>query len=121
MTNPKETAIMKKGTEVDSRNVTRVEMGDLLEEDCKVVEQELEEELAEIRRRKLACFQKTKNTIIKKGDTTDAFGTKVNSSWSLEDLVHMVDVSVASKYGVDLTQFTHIIAEGMGSTLYTFK
>jgi hypothetical protein len=52
--------------------------------------------VAEMRRRKLACFQKTSNNIIKKTNMAAASGTKVNSQLSPEDLVHMVDMSVAS-------------------------
>jgi hypothetical protein len=48
-------------------------------------------------------------------------GAKVNTQLSPEDLVHMVDVSVASKYEADLTQFTHVVAEDMLSTLDAFK
>jgi hypothetical protein len=33
-------------------------------------------------------------------------GAKVNAQLSPEDLVHMVDSSVASKYEADLAQFT---------------
>jgi hypothetical protein len=79
---------------------------DLTEDVRKEVERELEEEMVELRRRKLACFQKMHNGIIKKTDTATAFGSKVNSHLSLEDLAHMVDMSVASKYGDDLAQFT---------------
>jgi hypothetical protein len=32
-----------------------------------------------------------------------------------------VDVSVASKYVADLTQFTHVVAEDMCNMLYSFK
>jgi hypothetical protein len=60
--------------------------------------------MAEIRRRKLACFQKTRNVIVKKANTATTSGIKVNSSsLSPEDLVQLVDVSVMSKYGTDLT------------------
>jgi hypothetical protein len=69
------------------------------------VERELEEEMAEIRRRKLACFQKTCNNVVKKADTTAPSSHKVNSYLNPEDLIHMVDVSVTSIYGEDLTQF----------------
>jgi hypothetical protein len=44
-----------------------------------------------------------RNGIIKKADTVMTSGTKVDSPLSPEDLVHMVDVSVALKYGADLT------------------
>jgi hypothetical protein len=78
--------------------------------------------MAKLRRRKLACFQKTHNGIVKKADTTTASGTKVNSSsLSPEDLIQLVDVSVVSKYDVDLTQFTCVVAEDMRSTLDAFK
>jgi hypothetical protein len=33
----------------------------------------------------------------------------------------MVDVSIASKYGADLTQFTCVVAEDMRHMLNTFK
>jgi hypothetical protein len=45
----------------------------------------------------------------------------VNSSLSPEDLVQLVDVSVASKYSADLTQFTRVVAEDMRNALETFK
>jgi hypothetical protein len=41
--------------------------------------------------------------VVKNADMMMASGTKVTSHLSLEDLVHMVDVSVTSKYGADLT------------------
>jgi hypothetical protein len=43
---------------------------------------------------------------MKKADMVAASGTKVDYPLSPEDLVQLVDVSVASKYGGDLTQFT---------------
>jgi hypothetical protein len=78
--------------------------------------------MVELRRRKLACFKKTRNGIMKKVDTTTTPGTKVNSS-SLcpEDLVQLVDISVVSKYRANLTQFTCVVAEDMRSTLDAFK
>jgi hypothetical protein len=78
-------------------------------------------EMAEIRRRKLACFQKTLSSIITKAHKTSSSNTKVTSHLSPKDLVHMVDIFVASKYGADLTQFTRVTAEDMCSTLHTFK
>jgi hypothetical protein len=50
-----------------------------------------------------------------------ASAPKVNSSLSPEDLAQLVDVSVASKYGADLTQFMRLVAEDMRNTLETFK
>jgi hypothetical protein len=90
--------------DVQAKNAINVAMEDLAEADRREIEWELEEELAEIRRRKLACFQKSRNDIIKKADTTMTSSTKVNAPLSPEDLVHMVDMSVVSKYGADLTQ-----------------
>jgi hypothetical protein len=54
-------------------------------------------------------------------DTVAASGTKVDSPLSPEDLIQLVDVSVASKYGADLTQFTRVVAEDMRNTLDSFK
>jgi hypothetical protein len=53
--------------------------------------------MTERRRKKLACFQKTRHGIVKKADTAAASRTKVDSPLSPEDLVQLVDVSVASK------------------------
>jgi hypothetical protein len=78
--------------------------------------------MVEIRRRKLACFQKTRNVIMKKANTATTSGIKVNSSsLSPEDLVQLVDVSVMSKYGTDLTQFTRVVAEDRRSMVDVFK
>jgi hypothetical protein len=44
------------GADVHVRNTINVEREDLNEEDRKAVEREFKEEMAEMRRRKLACF-----------------------------------------------------------------
>jgi RNase P protein component len=98
-----------------------VAMQDLAEADWKELEKELEEKMAERRQRKLAFFQKTRNGVVRKAYTAPASGVKVNASLSPEDLVHMVEVSVASKYGADLIQFTRVVAEDMRSMLDPFK
>jgi hypothetical protein len=85
---------MVDGTGVHVKNAINVAMEDLAEEDRKEVERELEEEMAEIRRRKLACFQKTRNDVVKKVKIVSATNTKVMFPLSPKDLVHMVDVSV---------------------------
>jgi hypothetical protein len=105
---------------VQAKNTINVTMEDVAEEDRKEIEKELEEEMAEIRR-KLACFQKMRNGVIKKADMTSVSTAKVTSNLSPKDLVHMVDVSIASKYGADLTQFTRVIPEDMCNTLDAFK
>jgi hypothetical protein len=43
---------------------------------------------------------------MKKGDTTKE-STPVNSSFTLEELVHMIDVSINGKYGADLGDHVH--------------
>jgi hypothetical protein len=98
MPDPKETKLVPatNGASVHAKNTINVVMEDLTKEDNKEIERELEEEVAEMRRRKLACFQKTSNNIIKKTNMAAASRTKVNSQLSPEDLVHMVDMSVAS-------------------------
>jgi CBS-domain-containing membrane protein len=68
------------GTGVDARNAINVAMEDLAEEDLRAIEQELEEEMVERRRKKLACFQKMCHNVVKKADIVAASDTKVNSS-----------------------------------------
>jgi hypothetical protein len=109
------------GAGVQARNTILVAMEDLVEADRKEREKELEEEMAERHQKKLVCFQKTCNEVVKKANTATASGAKVSTSLSLEDLVHMVDVFVASKYGVDLTQFTRLVVVDMKSMLDAFK
>jgi hypothetical protein len=101
---------------VHAKNTINVVMEDLNEDDRKAVEQELEREMGELRMRKLACFQKTRSGVVKKTDTATMPGAKVNSSLNPEDLVHMVAVLVASKYGDDLTILTRVMAEDLRST-----
>jgi hypothetical protein len=56
MMNPKDSAAR---TKVGPHNMIRVAMEDLPEAERRALEKELEEEMPEARRRKLACFQKT--------------------------------------------------------------
>jgi hypothetical protein len=79
----------------------------------------------EVRRRKLACFQKTRTGVIKKTvpaimTTTTATPT-VTPNLTPKELVKFMDVAVASKYGNDLTNFTCTITEEVRTTLNTFK
>jgi hypothetical protein len=87
---------MVDSTGIHVKNTINIVMEDLAEEDRKEVEQELEEEMVEIRRRKLACFQKTRNSVVKEAETASATNTKVTFPLSPKDLVHMVDVSMAT-------------------------
>jgi hypothetical protein len=55
MTNPKESGAQ---TEVGPHNTIGVAMEDLAKVERRAFEKELEEEMVEARRKKLACFQK---------------------------------------------------------------
>jgi hypothetical protein len=57
MASPKDCAAR---TEVGPHNTIGVAMEDLPEAERRALEKELEEEMAEARRRKLACFQKNR-------------------------------------------------------------
>jgi hypothetical protein len=57
MTNPKESGAQ---TKVRPPNMIDVAMEDLSEVERRALEKELEEEMAEVRRKKLTCFQKTR-------------------------------------------------------------
>jgi hypothetical protein len=122
MTNPKDGGAR---IEVGPHNTITVAMEDLPEAEKIALEKELEEEMAAARRRKLACFQKTCPRVIKKtvpiDATTMTMAPTVTSNLTPEELVKLIDVSVASKYSGDLTQFTRIIADDMRNTLESFK
>jgi hypothetical protein len=49
---------------------------------------------------------------VKKGDTARA-SLPVSSPFTLEELVHMIDVSVSSKNGVDLESIMHTLTDSV--------
>jgi hypothetical protein len=112
-------------TKVGPHNVTGVAMVDPPEAERTALEKELKEEIAEARRKKLACFQKTRTGVIKKtvpAITTMATTTStVTPNLTPEELVKFMDVAVARKYGNDLMNFTCTITEGVHSTLHTLQ
>jgi hypothetical protein len=122
MTNPKESGAW---TEVGPHNMIGVAMEDLSKAERRALENELELEMAEARRKKLSCLQKNTHGVIKKTIsavmTTATTTSTVTPNLTPEELVKFIDVVVASKYGNDLTNFTHTITEEVHSTLNTFK
>jgi hypothetical protein len=122
MMNPKDSAAR---TEVGPHNTIRVVMVDLPEVERRALEKELEEEMADARRRKLVCFQKTCTGVIKKMVliiTTAATAIPtVIPNLTPKVLVKFMDVVVASKYGNDLMNFSRTITEDVRSTFDTFK
>jgi uncharacterized alkaline shock family protein YloU len=70
-------------------------------------------------------FPKTRTGVIKKIvsaiTTTESATHTVVPNLTPKELVKCIDVVVASKYGNDVTNFTHTITEEVRSTLDTFK
>jgi hypothetical protein len=120
MGDPKGAKAASDGAKVTANNVISVVLEDLSEKDREEVERELEEEMAERHRKKLACFQKTRSGVVKKGETTRV-SVPVNSSFTLEELVHMIDVSINSKYDANLEGFTRTLTDSLRSSLESFK
>jgi hypothetical protein len=122
MTNLKESGAW---TEVRPHNMIGVTMEDLHEAERRALEMELEEEKAEVRRKKLACFQKTLMGVMKKTiltiTTMETAISMVTPNLTPKELVKFMDVAVASKYGNGLTNFTHTITEEVRSTLIPSK
>jgi hypothetical protein len=113
-------------TKIDLKNMIGVGHGDLPEEDQRWIKVEMRRELEEVEATKmcdkLACYQRTRSDIVQMVDTVKATVSKLNSSSFIpEDLVHLVDVSVTSKYDVDLAQLMHALAEDMWHTLDSYK
>jgi hypothetical protein len=103
MTNPKDGGAR---IEVGPHNTIAVAMEDLLEAEKIALKKELVEDMTAARR-KLACFQKTCTGVIKKTVlavmTTMTTAPTVTSNLTPKELVKLIDVSVASNYGADLT------------------
>jgi hypothetical protein len=62
------------------------------------------------RKKKLACFQKTWSSSM-----------LVSSLFTLEELVHMIDVSVSSKYGTDLEGITHMLTDSVQGSVESLR
>jgi hypothetical protein len=107
--------------EVHPLNVIKVTMEDLTEADMKEIEEEIAREMEEKRNERLACFGKTKNGVIKQTVGASTSGKKVSSFVTCEELAHMIDTSVASKYGVDVTEITRMIFEGVRNSFDAFR
>jgi hypothetical protein len=80
----------------------------------------VEEEMVERRKKKLVCFQKTRHRVVKKGDTVKA-STPVNSPFTLEELVYMIDVSVNSKYGANLEGVTRTLMDSVKGSVESLR
>jgi hypothetical protein len=108
-------------TEVGPHSTIGVAMEDLPEAERITLEKELEEETA-VTRRKLTCFQKTRTRVIKKTTpTVMTAASTVTPNMTPEELVKVMDVAVASKYGNDLSNLTRVITDDVRSTLESFK
>jgi hypothetical protein len=111
---------------VDEGNMIGVMFKDLAEEDQRRIWEEMRREMEEVEaakmHEKLACYQKTKGGVVQRADTAKASLSKVNSSTLMpEELVHLVDVFVATKYGGDLAQLTRALAKDVRHTLESFR
>jgi hypothetical protein len=114
-------------TEIGQHNTIDMAMEDLPEAERAALEKELQEEMTAARWRKLACFQKTRTRVIKKTaptvmtSTTTATISTITPNMTPEELVKFMDIVVASKYGIDLSNFTRVITDDVCSTLESFK
>jgi hypothetical protein len=113
-------------SEVDEGNVVEVTFGDLAEADQRQIKEEMKKELEEVEaarlREKLACYQKTWSGVVQKADTARASASKVSTQpLPPEELAHLVDVSVASKYDTDLAHLTRVLAKDVHFNLNSFK
>jgi hypothetical protein len=124
MGDPKGTKTVPDGVGINVYNVIRVEMEDLSERDENdlelEVQWEMEEVMAKRKRQKLACFQMTRSGVVKKGDTMKA-STPVNSPFTLEELVHIIDVSVSSKYVVNLEPITWTLTNSVRGSVESLR
>jgi hypothetical protein len=62
--------------------------------------------MAERRKKKLVCFQRTRSGVVKKCDTMRA-SILVSSSFTLEKLVEMIDVSVVTPHVTLFPNYLH--------------
>jgi hypothetical protein len=58
--------------------------------------------------------------VVKKGDT-DKASIPINSSFTLEEHVHMIDVSVNIKYEANMEGMMHMLTDSIHGSLESFK
>ena len=112
----------KNGSDFDPDNIITVTLDDLSEDDPRELERELEEEKAQRLKLKLTGYQKTRNGVVKKvhvSSPSDPFNAEVKNS--TEKIAHLIDVSVASKYGSDLTNTARTITKAVVDKFDEFK
>jgi hypothetical protein len=125
MRDPKVARVMGDGSGVNLRNIVEVVMGDLSEKDQKDLKLELQCEMEVVMaerhmKKQLACFQKARHRLIKKGDTVKA-SALVNSPFTQEGVVHLVNVSVNSKYRADLHGVTHTLMDSVKGSVESLR
>ena len=113
---------LKNSSDIDSDNIIPVELEDLTEE----LRLEMELALEEQRKAWLAGLQKTRNGVVKKASITSVtpsaskpLGDEVTKS--TEEIVHLIDASVASKFGNEMNNSMHAMAKTMNDKLEEFK
>jgi hypothetical protein len=70
---------------------------------------------------KLAAYHKTRNGVIKKLNFIPPHNPEVSKPISAEEIAHLIDASVASKFGISMTNITHEINDSFISKLDEFK
>ena len=109
-------------SDISPDNIIPTAMEDLSEKD----RLEIERVLGEQRKMMLAGFQKTRNGVIMKLATpsaissiSDLLGTEVKQS--NEDLAHLIDASVASKFGSNMADMMHTLSKSMADKFEELK
>jgi len=114
----------KDGSAIDPDNVIAVMLEDLSEDGRREIERELEEERLESLQRKLAGFQKTRNGVVNKVAapvSSASPSTDVSKSPSAEEISHLINVSVASKYGAQMENLTRTMNDSLFSKFDEFR
>ena len=112
----------KDGSILTTDNIIPVTLDDLSEDQRRELEQKLEDQKAEGLKLMLAEYSKTRSgAVVKKvmpPSPSSAANTKVSNA--TEEIAHLIDASVASKYGSDMANTTHAMMQ-LTSKLDEFK
>jgi len=113
----------KDGSTVDPDNIIAVMLEDLSEEDRREIEQEHEEDRLKNLQKKLAGFRKTRNNAVYKvalPASSASPSTEVSAPLS-EEIGHLIDASVASKYGTQIENLTRTLNDSLFGKFDEFK
>lgn len=105
---------------VDPDNIIAIALDELSEDERRELQQELEEDMKELQKKKLAGYQRTRNGVIKRvipPSSSAPQTTEVSKPISADEIAYLIDTSVASKFGDNMMHFMDQFSKNLENSL----